>query len=109
MAFRKTVAALAAGAAVTMLPVLGASSAQAAPAPVQNALSCATSVSGKVGRADCTNNTNRAIAFRVKVVCGMAPDVSGNWVTLNPGARGSSSATCAWFSTGAGSASWQEG
>jgi hypothetical protein len=58
------------------------------------------------GIAGCTNNTDRAITFRAEVVCGWAPDVSGQWVTLAPGQYGESSGVCAIYSSGVGSVGW---
>jgi hypothetical protein len=58
------------------------------------------------GIAGCTNNTDRTITFRAEVVCGWAPDVSGQWVTLAPGQYGESSGVCAFYSTGVGSVGW---
>ncbi|GAB2495883.1 hypothetical protein [Nocardiopsis aegyptia] len=55
-----------------------------------------------VGIAFCTNNTDRTMKFRAVVVCGWAPDVNGNWVTLRPGTSGQSQGRCSVFSTGVG-------
>ena len=86
------------------LPLAGMSFA----APLAKELSCRTWVQGegKEGVAECVNRTNRAIAFRAFVVCGLQVDQVGPWVTLNPGEKGSSSARCVH---GAGSVDWQEG
>jgi hypothetical protein len=92
---------------VAMAP--GAGAAPAAPTDA-NVLSCTTTTpDGRTGIADCTNNTNRTIAFHVHVVCGWAPDQDGPWKTLNPGARDTSAATCPWSSSGVGSVNWVEG
>ncbi|MFE0811474.1 hypothetical protein ACFW4M_27300 [Streptomyces sp. NPDC058794] len=58
------------------------------------------------GIAGCSNNTDRTITFRAEVVCGWAPDVSGQWVTLAPGQYGESSGVCAIYSSGVGSVGW---
>ncbi|MGA5194069.1 hypothetical protein [Streptomyces exfoliatus] len=97
-----TAALLSAGAPAT------AHTTETAPRAAANDLNCRTWVDGYQGFADCTNNTNRAIAFRVTIVCGWWPDEVGQWITLNTGQRGTSSGECGG-GTGAGSASWQEG
>ncbi|MFG2207623.1 hypothetical protein [Streptomyces sp. NPDC048638] len=79
-----------------------------ATARITNDLSCTTTTDGRTGTADCTNHTNRTIAFRATVVCGWWPDQTGPWKTLNPGARDTSAATCSG-GTGVGSVNWQEG
>ncbi|MCJ1681523.1 hypothetical protein MTF65_30040 [Streptomyces sp. APSN-46.1] len=81
---------------------------EAAPRAAAGDLNCRTWVDGYKGFADCTNNTNRAIAFRATIVCGWWPDAVGQWITLNAGQRGTSEGECGGGS-GAGSASWQEG
>ncbi|KUL20542.1 hypothetical protein [Streptomyces regalis] len=58
------------------------------------------------GIAGCQNNTDRTVTFRAEVVCGWAPDVSGQWVTLAPGQYGDSSGVCAIYSSGVGSVGW---
>ncbi|WP_247697050.1 hypothetical protein [Streptomyces sp. b94] len=58
------------------------------------------------GIAGCSNNTGRTVTFRAEVVCGWAPDVSGQWVTLAPGQYGESSGVCAIYSSGVGSVGW---
>ncbi|WP_328420463.1 hypothetical protein [Streptomyces sp. NBC_00443] len=58
------------------------------------------------GIAGCKNNTDRTVTFRAEVVCGWAPDVSGQWVTLAPGQYGESSGVCAIYSSGVGSVGW---
>ena len=107
---------LAAGTAGTVMLLGGAiaaaapaSAAQAQPVKAANVLNCTTSTGadGHNATADCTNNTNQTVAFRVTAVCGWAPDAVGPWVTLNPGARNTSTAQCG--GTGVGSASWEEG
>ncbi|NSC23206.1 hypothetical protein FM076_19435 [Streptomyces albus subsp. chlorinus] len=100
-------AILLAGAA-TVAPLAGTAAAADGPR-AQNVLNCRTEAIGKQGWAHCTNNTDQAVAFRVTVVCGVGFDGSGEWVTLNPGASGSSGFECGELSTGAGSVSWEEG
>jgi hypothetical protein len=58
------------------------------------------------GIAGCTNNTDRSVTFRVELVCGLAPDASGDWVTIAPGQYSQSSAVCAIYSSGIGSVGW---
>ncbi|MBT2422536.1 hypothetical protein J7F01_31425 [Streptomyces sp. ISL-22] len=58
------------------------------------------------GIAGCKNNTDRTVTFRAEIVCGWAPDVSGQWVTLAPGQYGESSGVCAIYSSGVGSVGW---
>jgi len=58
------------------------------------------------GIAGCHNNTDRTVTFRAEIVCGWAPDVSGQWVTLAPGQYGESSGVCAIYSSGVGSVGW---
>ncbi|MEU7640397.1 MULTISPECIES: hypothetical protein [unclassified Streptomyces] len=116
----KQVSAIAASLALAAVPMVGATTAyadQAAPQKVttkgvgaQNVLSCTTDTpDGREGWARCRNNTARVVAFRAVVVCGMAPDVHGDWVTLNPGQSGASGRRCGIASTGVGSVSWEEG
>lgn len=112
---RRTKAAaltVATAAALTVLPLATAATAQAAPADTK-VLDCrATTPSKYVGRADCTNNTNRAVGFRATAVCGYAVDRKGPWVTLNPGKSGRSEAICGSRfvdGTGVGSVDWEEG
>ena len=114
----KRIAAAASVAALAALPLAGTAHAadnhQTAKQPValevgtQSVLDCNTGVSGLDGAAACRNNTDRPVSFAVQVVCGWAPDVTGNWVTLNPGATGTSRGTCPSYSSGAGSAGWIE-
>ncbi|MDG9727763.1 MULTISPECIES: hypothetical protein [unclassified Streptomyces] len=58
------------------------------------------------GIAGCSNDTGRTITFRAEIVCGRAPDVSGQWVTLAPGQYGESSGVCAFYSSGVGRVGW---
>ncbi|AQS71787.1 hypothetical protein [Streptomyces pactum] len=58
------------------------------------------------GIAGCANHTDRTVTFRAEVVCGWAPDVSGQWVTLAPGQYGESSGVCAIYSSGVGGVGW---
>ncbi|MFE6691086.1 hypothetical protein ACFVFQ_32045 [Streptomyces sp. NPDC057743] len=102
--------------AVASVLMLGSAAALTAAAPasaaarpqIKNDLTCTTTTDGRRGTADCTNNTNRTIAFRATVVCGLWPDTTGPWRTLNPGARDHSEATCDG-GTGVGSVGWEEG
>lgn len=105
------------GSAAALTAATPASAAPAAPtaatgqhadARINNDLNCTTTSDGRTGTADCTNNTNRTIAFRATVVCGEWWDQTGPWKTLNPGARDTSAATCE-HGTGVGSVGWEEG
>ncbi|MGC9439551.1 hypothetical protein [Streptomyces sp. WG5] len=58
------------------------------------------------GIVGCSNHTDRTVTFRAEIVCGRAPDVSGQWVTLAPGRYGESSGVCAIYSSGVGSVGW---
>ena len=114
----KRIAAAASVAALAALPLAGAAHADdnhqtatqtvALKVGTQNVLNCNTGVSGLNGTAACRNNTNQPVSFAVQVVCGWAPDVTGNWVTLNPGDGGTSRGTCPSYSSGAGEANWIE-
>lgn len=100
---------VAAGLATAVSAVALSVGAMAAPASAAGSVDCRGAVHGvdtDRGIASCTNNSDRTIRFRAEVVCGQALDVSGDWVTLNPGQYGQSSATCAWYSTGVGSVGW---
>ncbi|MFB7629533.1 hypothetical protein ACFC0M_01085 [Streptomyces sp. NPDC056149] len=116
----KRVSVIVASLAVAAVPMVGATAAhadQAAPQGVttkgvglQNVLTCNTyTPDGRTGWANCRNNTAQTVAFRAVVVCGWAPDVHGDWVTLNPGQSGSSGRVCGIAPTGVGSVSWEEG
>ncbi|MEU0070779.1 hypothetical protein ABZ027_14740 [Streptomyces sp. NPDC006332] len=83
--------------------------AQAAPAGAQGTVDCDGWVHNNNpdhGIAGCENNTDHTVTFRAEVVCGWAPDVSGQWVTLAPGQYGESSGVCAIYSTGVGGVGW---
>ncbi|WP_326770393.1 hypothetical protein OG978_42240 (plasmid) [Streptomyces sp. NBC_01591] len=98
-------------AAVVLTPAAAASAhtTEAVPRTANGGvLNCRTWVDGYKGFADCTNNTQTAVAFRATIVCGVWPDTNGQWITLNPGQRGTSEGECGG-GTGAGSANWQEG
>ncbi|WP_246113689.1 hypothetical protein [Streptomyces montanus] len=93
---------------VAMAP--SATAAEASPDAAANVLDCTTyTPDGRTGTANCTNNTNRTIAFRSTVVCGMGLDATGAWLTLPPGTWGTSSGICPELSTGVGSVNWEEG
>ena len=114
----KRIAAAASVAALAVLPLAGAAHADdshqtaerpaAAKVGTQNVLDCNTGVSGLDGSAACRNNTEQPVSFAVQVVCGLSPDVTGSWVTVNPGDTGTSKGTCPSYSSGAGSANWIE-
>ncbi|WP_395574708.1 hypothetical protein [Streptomyces sp. BK79] len=86
-----------------------AQAAQAAPSAAAAGVDCDGWVHNNNpdhGIAGCSNNTDRTVTFRAEVVCGWAPDVSGQWVTLAPGQYGESSGVCAIYSSGVGSVGW---
>ncbi|WP_406142253.1 hypothetical protein [Streptomyces sp. NBC_01089] len=58
------------------------------------------------GGVDCTNRSAGPVTFHANIICGVAPDVTGNSVTLRPGQVGESSGHCAFYSTGIGGISW---
>ncbi|TLS41847.1 hypothetical protein FE633_34135 [Streptomyces montanus] len=64
---------------------------------------CSTGVSESdylEGYADCTNNTAGPVEFRVNIGCGLARDVSSEWVRLEPGQGAQAVAGCPPWSTG---------
>ncbi|MCL6288537.1 MULTISPECIES: hypothetical protein [Streptomyces] len=100
---RRTVAATAMAAALTV-PVT-AVTATAAPAAIPPGLSCDTgkhAIDEYTGFALCRNNGSQTQTFWVHLVCGWAPDVDGNHVTLRPGESGQSTAHCGKIGTGIG-------
>ncbi|MBV7243289.1 hypothetical protein [Streptomyces sp. MW-W600-10] len=100
---RRTVAATAMAAALTV-PVT-AVTATAAPAAIPPGLSCDTgkhAIDEYTDFALCRNNGSRTQTFWVHLVCGWAPDVDGNHVTLRPGESGQSTAHCGKIGTGIG-------
>ncbi|RKE18317.1 hypothetical protein [Streptomyces sp. TLI_171] len=108
MKHRATVLSLAAAliAAGTVLP---AAAAPAAPAAIRSGLDCTTWVHNNdplYGGVDCQNNTGGPITFHADIVCGLAPDVTGNSVTVQPGRVEESSGHCAFYSTGIGHIGW---
>lgn len=77
----------------------------AAPAAIPPGLSCDTgkhAIDEYTGFALCRNNGSRTQTFWVHLVCGWAPDVDGNHVTLRPGESGQSTAHCGKIGTGIG-------
>lgn len=94
--------------AVSMATMVPTAAASVTPSDIgtQN-VNCSSTYSGKTGYATCTNNTTRTLAFRARIVCGLAPDGTGNWVTLRPGERGTSKGTCPSWSSGIGGVNWQ--
>ncbi|MFD3976242.1 hypothetical protein [Streptomyces cyaneofuscatus] len=88
------------------IPVTSATATPAAaPAAIPPGLSCDTgkhAIDEYTGFALCRNNGNQTQAFWVHLVCGWAPDVDGNRVTLRPGQSGQSTAHCGKIGTGIG-------
>lgn len=101
---------------VTVLLLATTATAQATIARTPEGLNCATAYQTKYhlngpqlvatypAQAVCTNPTDRTIRFRVNVVCGLALDQTGDWVTLQPytDVPQSSNAECPDYSTGVG-------
>ncbi|MEV4558492.1 hypothetical protein AB0K51_16090 [Kitasatospora sp. NPDC049285] len=99
---------LAAVAVALFVPALPALAAPA-PAAVRSGLDCYTWVHNNddlYGGVDCTNNTGAPVTFHADIVCGLAPDVTGNSVTAQPGRTEESSGHCAFYSTGIGHIGW---
>ncbi|MGW4796029.1 hypothetical protein ACWEPC_26780 [Nonomuraea sp. NPDC004297] len=77
----------------------------AAPASAATVLRCDTFVHNNdnyVGIAFCSNPTGQTWRFRAVITCGWAPDVVGEWVTLQPGGTGQSQGSCGRLGTGVG-------
>ncbi|MBQ1162839.1 hypothetical protein KBZ21_33035 [Streptomyces sp. A73] len=97
--------AAAAFAGLILLCLPAGATAAAADAATPPGLSCHT---GKhhndpyTGFALCKNNGRATQTFWVHLVCGWAPDVDGNRVTLRPGQSGQSTAHCGALGTGIG-------
>ncbi|MET9925133.1 MULTISPECIES: hypothetical protein [unclassified Streptomyces] len=101
---RSVLRALVVAAAATAL-ASPATSATAAPAAIPPGLSCHTgkhAVDEYTGYALCRNDGSQTQTFWVHLVCGWAPDVDGNRVTLRPGESGQSTAHCGKIGTGIG-------
>ncbi|MFF2818361.1 hypothetical protein ACFVT9_22910 [Kitasatospora cineracea] len=93
----------------TALPASAAPAPAAAVKSVRSGLDCITWIHNNdplTGGVDCTNNTGAAITFHADIVCGWAPDVTGNSVTAQPGQTQESSGHCAFYSTGIGHIGW---
>ncbi|PJN33285.1 hypothetical protein CG717_11655 [Streptomyces sp. CB02613] len=103
---RSVLRALAAAATVAALAVsVTSATATAAPAAIPPGLSCDTgkhAIDEYTGFALCRNNGSQTQTFWVHLVCGWAPDVDGNHVTLRPGESGQSTAHCGKIGTGIG-------
>ncbi|WP_097983743.1 hypothetical protein [Streptomyces sp. f150] len=103
---RSVLRALAAAATVSALAVsITSATATAAPAAIPPGLSCDTgkhAIDEYTGFALCRNNGSQTQTFWVHLVCGWAPDVDGNHVTLRPGESGQSTAHCGKIGTGIG-------
>ncbi|MFG2505341.1 hypothetical protein ACGFOW_07540 [Streptomyces rubiginosohelvolus] len=103
---RSVLRALAASATVSALAVsVTSATATAAPAAIPPGLSCDTgkhAIDEYTGFALCRNNGSQTQTFWVHLVCGWAPDVDGNHVTLRPGESGQSTAHCGKIGTGIG-------
>ncbi|MFI7236110.1 hypothetical protein [Streptomyces cyaneofuscatus] len=80
-------------------------SATATPAAIPPGLSCHTgkhAIDEYTGFALCRNNGSQTQTFWVHLVCGWAPDVDGNRVTVRPGESDQSTAHCGKIGTGIG-------
>ncbi|GAA4884948.1 hypothetical protein [Kitasatospora terrestris] len=109
----RTLLALAAAATLTTtaaaLPATGTAAAAAAPPRIAAGLDCTTWIHNNdplYGGVDCANNTGGPVTVHADIVCGLAPDVTGNSVTIQPGRVGESSGHCAFYSTGIGHIGW---
>ncbi|GAA3735352.1 hypothetical protein [Streptomyces tremellae] len=83
----------------------GIGPASAAPASPAATLSCDTgrsAVDDYTGFALCQNTGSAPVTFWVHLVCGWAPDVDGNHVTVGPGQSSQSTAHCGSIGTGIG-------
>ncbi|MFB6818544.1 hypothetical protein ACFCV8_28780 [Streptomyces sp. NPDC056347] len=103
---RGVVTAGAAGALALAVSVVTAGTAAATPP----GLSCDTgkhAVDDYTGYALCSNDGGATQTFWVHLVCGWAPDVDGEHITLAPGQSGQSTAHCADIGTGIGEISVQ--
>ena len=99
---RRAGAVLLSSALVAALPVAAAT---AAPAQPSGDLSCSTGTHANdelTGFALCQNIGSTPVEFQVQLVCGWAPDAAGEWVRLEPGASGQSTAHCPFYSSGIG-------
>jgi len=97
---------VASAAAALAIPAASATATPTAvPAAIPPGLSCDTgkhAIDDYTGFALCRNNGNQTQTFWVHLVCGWAPDVDGNHVTLRPGESGQSTAHCGKLGTGIG-------
>ncbi|MET9092464.1 MULTISPECIES: hypothetical protein [Streptomyces] len=88
------------------IPVTSATATPAAaPAAIPPGLSCHTgkhAIDEYTGFALCRNNGSQTQTFWVHLVCGWAPDVDGNRVTVRPGESDQSTAHCGKIGTGIG-------
>ncbi len=88
------------------IPVTSATATPAAaPAAIPPGLSCHTgkhAIDEYTGFALCRNNGSQPQTFWVHLVCGWAPDVDGNRVTVRPGESDQSTAHCGKIGTGIG-------
>ncbi|MFZ4264458.1 hypothetical protein ACOZFM_06040 [Streptomyces arboris] len=93
-------------AAALAIPVTSATATPAAaPAAIPPGLSCHTgkhAIDEYTGFALCRNNGSQTQTFWVHLVCGWAPDVDGNRVTVRPGESDQSTAHCGKIGTGIG-------
>ncbi|MGP3998980.1 hypothetical protein [Streptomyces sp. 8N706] len=107
---KKSTFAVGIAAAISALAFsLGAPVAQAAHVGAQGTVDCdgwTHANNPDHGIAGCKNNTDHPVTFRAEIVCGLAPDVSGQWVTLAPGEYSESQGVCAIYSSGVGRVGW---
>ncbi|CAO0831536.1 hypothetical protein SMICM17S_12542 [Streptomyces microflavus] len=79
------------------IPVTSATANRPPPRPPFRPASPATPASTPstiTGFALCRNNGSQTQTFWVHLVCGWAPDIDGNHITLRPGESGQSTAHC---------------
>jgi hypothetical protein len=107
----KTLPVAAAALLLAVAPVFPAAAAApgGAARTVRSGLDCTTWIHNNdplTGGVDCENDTGATLTFHADIVCGLAPDVTGNSETVAPGGVGESRGTCAFYSSGIGHIGW---
>jgi|GEM_PF-6867798 len=96
-------------AAPAATPQAGEATSAVPAATADQSLDCAPWIRGNdplTGGVDCLNRSAGPVTFHADIACGTAPDVTGDSVTVQPGAVGESSGRCAFYSTGIGAITW---
>ncbi|MFC7330687.1 hypothetical protein [Marinactinospora rubrisoli] len=66
-----------------------------APLPAEaRVLRCSDRIDGRFASVTCHNPTKQSRTFRAVITCGWWPDTHGNWATVAPGQRATSSGKC---------------